>query len=73
MAIFTANITSALTALSLQQELSSLVGLKVGLCNMPTRNLISVLPFFFVYNNVAREPIVRTQSARSRSYQISVV
>ena len=32
MAIFTANITSALTALSLQLEPSSLAGLKVGLC-----------------------------------------
>ena len=31
MAIFVANITSALTALSLQLEMSSLVGVKVSL------------------------------------------
>ena len=44
MAIFTANITSALTALSLQQEPSSLVDLQVGLSVVPTRHSFSISP-----------------------------
>ena len=62
MAIFTANITSALTALSLQLEPSSLVGLKVG------------LPVLFLcvpkYNiALAWESVVREISTRYRSSQ----
>ena len=52
MAIFTANITSALTALSLQLEPSSLAGLNVGRPNYTNSSLILVLSFSCVCQNV---------------------
>jgi len=65
MAIFTANITSALTALSLQPEPSSLVGAKVGLilCQLAGYVLLSVS------KNAAQESVMRRKSARYRSSQ----
>ena len=61
MAIFVANITSALTALSLQLEPSSLVGVKVGL-------VLSQLGFSFTALSVCPKrslgPIGREISAK---------
>ena len=52
MAIFMANVTSALTALSLQQEPSSLVGVRVGLLLFQVAVLF-LFSLFCVFENVA--------------------